>query len=402
MMRNPSWHKIHPSFKLNGIHYAFDELLEVGYSLIKEGAPFEKSIGDFLVEWAMETATVVVQTSGSTGIPKDIGLKKEHMVNSALATGSYFNLLPGNTALLCLPCSSIAGKMMLVRAMVLGLELDYVEPSSTPLSGIGKTYDFSAMVPLQVEKSLVHLNQIKTLIIGGAPVSFGLKEKLQTVSTMCYETYGMTETITHVAVRAIQNGKWKTENSKVSVRAQSRTNRSGQNPNLKIQDSNNPTVSSSAVENQQSNFSALPNITFSQDKRGCLVIDAPKISDEPVVTNDLVELINETQFLWLGRYDSIINSGGVKLIPEQIEQKLASLIASRFFVAGIPDKTLGQKLVLVIEGEETDNSKLLQEIKSLKVLDKYEIPKGIHYLSKFIETPSGKVDRLKTKGAVFS
>ncbi|MEX0361925.1 MAG: AMP-binding protein, partial [Allomuricauda sp.] len=334
MMRNPSWHKIHPRFKLNGIHYAFDELLEVGYSLIKEGAPFEKSIGDFLVEWAMEIATVVVQTSGSTGIPKDIGLKKEHMVNSALATGSYFNLLPGNTALLCLPCSSIAGKMMLVRAMVLGLELDYVEPSSTPLSGIGKTYDFSAMVPLQVEKSLVQLNQIKTLIIGGASVSFGLKEKLQTVSTMCYETYGMTETITHVAVNQL--------NASLDCR---------------------PEQSEGPIDKA---FTILPGTAISKDPRGCLVINAPTISDEPVVTNDLVELINETQFLWLGRYDSIINSGGVKLIPEQIEKKLASLIPSRFFVAGIPDKTLGQKLVLVIEGEETDSTELLQQVKLLK------------------------------------
>ncbi|WP_431123763.1 AMP-binding protein [Flagellimonas flava] len=379
MMRNPSWHKIHPSFKLNGIHYACNELPEVGYSLIKEGVPFEKSIGDFLVEWGMETATVVVQTSGSTGTPKDIALKKEHMVNSALATGSYFNLEPGNSALLCLPCSSIAGKMMLVRAMVLGLELDYVEPSSMPLSGIRKTYDFSAMVPLQVGKSLVQLNQIKSLIIGGASVSFGLKEKLQTVSTTCYETYGMTETISHVAVKAIQNSKFKIENSGNPI----------------VEQSNNRTI-------QQSNFSALPNITFSQDSRSCLVIEAPKISDELVVTNDIVELISKTEFQWLGRYDSVINSGGVKLIPEQIEKKLASLIPSRFFVAGIPDKTLGQKLVLVIEGEEKDSSELLQQIKSLEDLDKYEVPKDILCLSKFIETTSGKVDRLKTKGAVLS
>ncbi|TMU57670.1 AMP-binding protein [Flagellimonas algicola] len=376
-MRNLSWHKIHPSFKLNGIHYPFDELLEVGYSLIKEGIPFEKSIGDFLVEWGMDTPVVMVQTSGSTGTPKDISLTKEHMVNSALSTGSYFNLQPGDTALLCLPCSSIAGKMMLIRALVLGLELDYVEPSSTPLSGIGKNYDFSAMVPLQVEKSLTQFDQIKTLIIGGASVSLELREKLKTIPAQCYETYGMTETITHVAVKAIQNSKLKIENSE----------------NPKVEQSNGRTI-------QQSNFSALPNITFSQDNRGCLVIDAPKISDKPVVTNDIVALHSETEFQWLGRFDSVINSGGVKLIPEQIEQKIAPLVAARFFVVGIPDETLGQKLVLVIEGEETDSSELLQQIKSLKDLEKYEVPKDILYSSTFFETTSGKVDRLKTQGRI--
>ncbi|WP_420399430.1 AMP-binding protein [Flagellimonas sp.] len=364
MMRNPSWHKIHPSFKLNGIHYASDELLEVGYSLIKEGVPFEKSIGDFLVEWGMETTTVVVQTSGSTGTPKDIGLKKEHMVNSALATGSYFNLEPGNSALLCLSCSSIAGKMMLVRAMVLGLELDYVEPSSMPLSGIRKTYDFSAMVPLQVERSLTQLGQIKTLIVGSAPVSFGLKEKLQTVSTTCYETYGMTETITHVAVKQL--------NTSLDCR---------------------PEQSEGPVDKA---FTILPGTAISQDSRGCLIIDAPKISDKPVITNDIVELISESEFKWLGRYDSVINSGGVKLIPEQIEQKLAPIIPSRFFVAGIPDKTLGQKLVLVIEGEETDRTELLRQIKSLNDLDKYEVPKEIFFVSTFVETASGKPQRTAT------
>lgn len=355
------WRNTHPSFKLNGVHYVFDELLEVGYGLVKEGDPFEKTIGDFLVEWGMDEPTVMVQTSGSTGIPKDITLKKEHMVNSALATGAYFDLQPEDTALLCLPCSSIAGKMMLVRAMVLGLELDYVEPSSAPLVENNKQYNFSAMVPLQVEKSLAKLDQVKTLIIGGATVSHGLKQKLQSASTHCYETYGMTETITHVAVKQLNTG--------LDCRPEQ-----GEGP----------------IYNS---FTTLPGITISQDARGCLIIHAPKIAEEKIITHDLVELINETQFQWLGRFDSIINSGGVKLIPEQIEQKLASLIISRFFVAGIPDKTLGEKLILVIESEATDKSELLQQIKSVEDLDKYEVPKEIFLLPAFVETKSGKVDR---------
>lgn len=351
-----SWRNIHPAFKLNGVHYDLKELQEVGYSFIKEGDANENAIGDFILDWTLDSPTWLVYTSGSTGEPKSILLKKEHAVNSAAATGQYFGLNPGSNALLCLPLTGIAGKMMLVRAMVLGLELDTISPSSAPLAGNQRRYDFVAMVPLQVERSIGQLSQIKTLIIGGVPVSQSLKEKLKEVPTEAFETYGMTETITHVAVKPIQNLK--------------------------------------------SNFTALPNITFTQDKRGCLVIDAPKISDTLVITNDLVELISELEFKWLGRYDSIINSGGVKLIPEQIEQKLAPLISSRFFVTGIPDEALGQKLVLVVEGVLAGKDELHKNIKTSKTLGKYEIPKEIWVVPQFIETSTGKVQKSMTLASV--
>ncbi|MEO9511597.1 MAG: AMP-binding protein [Flavobacteriaceae bacterium] len=366
MIVNPYWRNIQPAFKLNGIHYTFDELSEIGYSLVKEGAPFEVSIGDFLLDWISKAATLEVSTSGSTGQPKKIVLKKEHMFNSAIATGDYFSLNAGDKALLCLPGSSIAGKMMLVRAMVLGLELDYVKPSSSPLVSTKKTYVFSAMVPLQAEKSLEQLSQVKKLLIGGAPISPGLKEKLYSVPSKIFETYGMTETITHIAIKRIDNGL---------VRSRARL------PN------------GQAVETY---FETLPNITVSKDDRDCLVIDAPTISDKKVVTNDIVELIDETHFKWLGRYDSIINSGGIKLIPEQIEAKLSKIITSRFFVAGIPDEVLGQKLVLVVEGENKSTADLLQKIKAVDGLDKYQVPKEIYMLESFVETKNGKVNRSRT------
>ncbi|UII79780.1 AMP-binding protein [Flagellimonas sp. CMM7] len=359
MTVNPSWHNIQPAFRLNGVHYEFDELSEIAYSLVKEGEPYEKSIGNFLLDWVNDKPTVEVFTSGSTGKPKKITLKKEHMVNSAIATGKHFNLYAGNTALLCLSCSGIAGKMMLVRAMVLGLALDYVTTSSTPLANSKKTYDFAAMVPLQVENSLKQLAQMGTLIIGGAPITKSLKKKLEKVSSRVFETYGMTETITHIAVKRIHKNS----------------------------------VKSSAVETY---FTTLPEITVSTDHRDCLVISAPHISDEDVATNDIVELNGDNQFKWLGRYDSIINSGGVKLVPEQIEAKLGSIIYSRFFVIGIPDEILGQKLVLLVEDEQVSKTELLQKIKTLKELDKYEIPKEIHLVTSFIETESGKIDRKKT------
>lgn len=359
MTVNPSWRNIQPAFRLNGVYYEFDELSEIGYSLVKEGEPYEKSIGNFLLDWVNDKPSVEVFTSGSTGKPKKITLKKKHMVNSAIATGKHFNLYAGNTALLCLSCSGIAGKMMLVRAMVLGLALDYVAPSSTPLVNSKKTYDFVAMVPLQVENTLAQLPQTGILIIGGAPVTKSLKEKLEQVSSRVFETYGMTETITHIAVKRIHKNS----------------------------------VNSSAVETY---FTTLPDITVSTDHRDCLVISAPYVSDNSVVTNDIVELVDGTGFKWLGRYDSIVNSGGIKLVPEQIEAKLSSIILSRFFVTGIPDQTLGQKLVLLVEDELVSKTELLQKIKTLKEINKYEIPKEIHLVKPFIETESGKIDREKT------
>ncbi|MER3318085.1 MAG: AMP-binding protein [Allomuricauda sp.] len=352
-MKHPTWHKIHSEFRLNDIPYSFESLSQISEDLVEKGKPFQKLIGDFLLDWVSDRPVVEVTTSGSTGKPKTIVLKKEHMVNSALATGEYFQLQPKQKALLCLPCTGIAGKMMLVRAMVLGLHLYYVEPSSSPLPENSKIYDFVAMVPLQVQNSLNQLSRIQTLIIGGAPVDSSLRSQLVKLSVRAFETYGMTETITHIAVKRIAEGS---------------TNY----------------------------FETLPNVFVAQDNRECLVIDAPKISSEKVVTNDLVELINNTQFKWLGRYDSIINSGGVKLVPETIEEKLSTIVESRFFVAGLPDKTLGQRLVLVVEGKPINEQELLQNIKELKDISKYEVPKEIYFMKSFTETSTQKIDRKKT------
>ena len=371
----PLYRKIHSDFKLNGISFSRDELKEVAYSLIKEGEPFEKEIGDFLLDWLDDNPTLQVHTSGSTGKPKPIMLKKQHMVNSALATGEFFGLQPGNTALLCLPATYIAGKMMLVRAMVLGLELDYVMPSSNPLNGISKSYNFCAMVPLQLENSLDALDQIATLIVGGAPLSQEVQTQVQArllagqvQKAQVFETYGMTETITHIALKKLNVGRSGAAEQDRSV---------------------------GEVQTHKPNFKTLPNVTLSIDERGCLVIDAPKLIDVPVITNDVVELISETEFEWLGRYDNVINSGGVKLFPEQIEAKLASLMSSRFFVVGLPDKKLGQKMVLVVEGK-VEEQKLLREIKALNTLGKFEIPKKIYVVAEFQGTDSGKIQRNAT------
>jgi len=286
-----------------------------------------------------------MQTSGTTGTPKTIRVSKQAMVNSAVATGEYFNMGESIKALHCLPTQFVAGKMMLVRAFILGWDMDLAEPGVTPLDRNDNVYDFAAMVPLQAQQSIDKLNQVKTLILGGAKVSSTLAGQLQNLQTEVYETYGMTETITHIAAKHID----------------------------------------------ETAFEALPNITLSTDDRGCLVIHADSLTNEPVVTNDVVDVINKTHFIWLGRYDNVINSGGIKLYPEQIEEKLAPHINQRFFVKGIADEALGEKLVLVIEG---DKYELNPEVFS--GIDKYEKPKDILFIDKFAETGSGKLQRAET------
>ncbi len=339
-MNNITFENVHNHFKLNGFHLNKEDLCRVAYSFIKEGEDFEKPVGDFLLDWFDSKSYIEMQTSGSTGTPKIIKVNKQAMVNSAIATGDFFDLHSGDKALQCLPVKYVAGKMMLIRAIVLGLDLDYVAPSSHPMKGMTDKYDFVAMVPMQAQNSLKELQNVKKLIVGGARISSSLEKELMKLPTKVYETYGMTETITHIAAKRVG----------------------------------------------EKMFTVLPNVTISYDERNCLVIHAPKIiAEETVVTNDLVELINENQFKFLGRIDNVINSGGIKILPEQVEQKLDGKLDRRFFITSKEDKELGEKVILVVEGEKT-------EIKNsiFDVLDKYEHPREIIFLSKFKETENGK------------
>ncbi|WP_224482988.1 AMP-binding protein [Robertkochia aurantiaca] len=352
----PTYENLHLKFKLNGIHFNREELKEVAYSFVKEGKDFEIAVGDFLMDWVDDKDYIQVRTSGSTGNPRMIKIQKQAMVNSALASGDFFGIRVGDTALHCLPAGFIAGKMMLVRAMILGLEIDLVEPSLTPLSEVNKSYDFSAMIPLQVMNSLDKLNQIKKLIVGGAPVNRDLIEAVQNKHTMIFETYGMTETVTHIAAKKINNFR-------------------------------------NAEEVESARFEVLPNIEIKLDDRGCLVIQAPDLAEEPVITNDLVKIHEDNSFEWLGRVDHVINSGGVKVIPELVEEKFAPYIRDRFFIYGIPDKELGQKVVLVVEGMENQREEIEDEISRVKNLEKFERPKDILFTSRFEETENSKVIR---------
>lgn len=341
-MRKVTYKNIHNFFKFNGVHLKSSELQIAGYYLIKEGNEYEKAIGEFLLDWFDGKPYIDLQTSGTTGIPKRIRKNKQELVNSALATGDFFNLKPGDTALCCLPVQFIAGKMMLVRSFILGLAIDVVAPTSNPLADLNKKYDFVAMVPLQLENSLNELHKVRKLIVGGAKLNESLAKKLLNTNTEVYETYGMTETITHIAAK------------KVGEEA----------------------------------FTVLPHASISQNEKNCLVIHAPSVSEEILCTNDLVQIINDNQFVLLGRMDNVVNSGGIKLVPEQIEEKLVNKIKASFFVGGISDAVLGEKLVLVIEGEKQEVAETVFD-----VLDKYEKPKNLFFVPKFERTESGKIKR---------
>jgi len=352
----PKYDKVHNRFKFNELHFSHDELKEVAYSLIKEGVAYEKVTGDFLLDWLNKEDHLYVATSGSTGQPKQIKLMKQAMVNSAIATGNFFGLEPGDKALHCLPSHFIAGKMMFVRALVLGLEIDFVEPSAHPIFDYEKTYDFCAMIPLQLKHTINYTQNIKTIIVGGSKVTKPLLQKIKNCESKFYETYGMTETVTHVAIRAIE----------------------------------------SKTREAESCFKALENVSFAQDDRSCLIIHAPKLVDYDLVTNDIVKLKSETSFKYVGRFDNVVNSGGVKLFPEQIEDKLQPVIDNRFIVAGEDDAALGEKLILIIENPRDSIETIANRIKHLKGMTKFEVPKEIYTVDKFSETVNGKIQRNKT------
>lgn len=304
----------------------------------------------FLEEWYNDSDHVLVNTSGSTGTPKTIKLLKSHMVVSAKKTLNYLDIHSSEKALLCLSPKTIAGKMMIVRAIVGDLHLIIGSVSSNPLIQTDSTFDFIAMVPLQIhsvlEKNPEKLNGIKAILIGGGPISQELESKLKANGTTAFHTYGMTETISHVALRKV---------------------------GLVHQDE----------------FTALQGITFStqQDQ---LVIHYPELVLDSLVTNDLVKLMNPTSFIWLGRKDFVINTGGVKIHVEEIESILSTLIKLPFFIHGKPDEKLGEMVTLIIESSEKVS---YHQSQFLQYLPKYAIPKEIAIIPRFIRTESAKINR---------
>ncbi len=310
------------------------------------------SVEDFLSKWNDLTDSIYTDTSGSTGKPKTIELSKEKMKLSARMTGDFLGLKKGDKALLCLSPKTIGGKMMLVRAIELGLDLYVCEPNSNPLELVDVSLDFIAMVPLQLESSMVHhldkLNSIKSVIIGGGEISKVQADKLRKNELTVYQTFGMTETISHIAMRKV------------------------------------------GLETDQA-YTALGE-NFFEEVDGRLVIHSPLL-DESLITNDSVELLDEKHFIWKGRKDFVINSGGIKIHPEEMEKKLESHIDHPFFIGSLQDDRLGERVILCIEGWADEP---IEKSEFLKCLSTYEVPKEIYYISQFVRTDSGKINRPET------
>lgn len=343
----------------NGRNVQLDEIVK-GVSVPQN--QFEQNLFEFIRDWSHHQ-TFELQTSGSTGEPKRIHITKEQMIYSAKQTELALSLIAGSTALLCLDPKFIAGKMMLVRSFVTGMKIIAITPAVNFFDQIPNDMiiDFTAMVPYQLlgileSDQAKRLDTIKSILVGGAPLTDD--NRVQSVKANVYATYGMTETISHIALRLI-NGK-----------------------------------------NSSDYFMSLPGISLTQDHRNCLVINAPHLP-EKVITNDIVELKNPLEFKWLGRWDNIINSGGVKIIPEKVETIIGEVLRElqwnfEFFIAGMPDAKLGQKVVLIVKG----NMEIHQREKILSILKKkllaYEVPKSMLSLPEFTYTESGKVSRSKT------
>lgn len=327
----------------------------------------ESELRDFLAAWYSDIEYLEVETSGSTGPPKTIRLKKDFVAASAIRTLHFFGLKKNDRILHCLPMKYIAGKLMVVRALLGDLNLCIHEPSTDFSFLKTEKFRFSAMVPHQVRKIVdnepspgMWLQHIEQVLMGGSAVPRELEKQLKNIPVACYSGYALTETATHIALRPV-NGKeadgW---------------------------------------------YHCLENIHVSKSAEGCLQIFMPGLDTLPLQTTDLAELKDEKTFRILGRTDHVIICGGIKYSPEQIEKKLEPFIAGPFLISSLPHESLGRQLVLVTEGKENDHSAVrLREI-CRKHLQKREQPRQIIFLPEIPCNTNGKPDRIRLQHKIES
>lgn len=312
----------------------------------------------FIDEWNNDSAYVEVKTSGSTGEPKRMLVEKRRMLNSARITCDFLGLKPGDTALLCMSTDYIAGKMMVVRSIERGLRLIEVEPCGHPLadnyqlSTIHYQLNFAAMVPMQVYNSLQvpeekeRLMAIRHLIIGGGAIDEEMEAELRSFPNAVWSTYGMTETLSHIALRRISGpeaSEW---------------------------------------------YTPFPTVKLSTNDEGCLVIDAPEVCAQTLVTNDIVELKPDGRFRIRGRKDNVICSGGIKIQIEEVEQALKKYVRVPYIISKRKDPKFGEIVVLLTEGDTAQVQTICQQ-----VLPKYHQPKLYLKIDKIPLTETGKPAR---------
>ena len=315
------------------------------------------TLEEFLAQWNDTSDVIEVHTSGSTGKPKRLLVEKQRMVNSARITCDFLGLKEGDTALLCMPLDYIAGKMVVVRSLVSHLHLISVMPSSHPLKDVTQPIDFAAMVPLQVYSSLQEpaererLMSIRHLIIGGGAIDDSLESQLQQFPNAVWSTYGMTETLSHIALRRI----------------------SGENSSLW--------------------YSPLDGVDVSLSSDSCLEIYAPQVNPEKLHTNDIAELRTlpdgSKEFRILGRKDNVIDSGGIKIQAEEVERLLRPHLSCGFMITKVSDARLGEAVTLLVESDDVDN--ILAVCKH--VLPRHWVPRHIFPESHIPITETGKPAR---------
>ena len=320
------------------------------------------SLDEFLEEWNNPSPYVHVQTSGSTGAPKPMLVEKQRMLNSARITCDFLGLREGDTALLCMSLDYIAGKMMVVRSIERGLKLTTVAPSGHPLSNnyqlsiVNYQLSFAAMVPMQVYNSLQvpeekeRLMQIRHLIIGGGAIDDALAAALKTFPNHVWSTYGMTETLSHIALRRL----------------------------------NGPDASEW--------YTPFPSVKVSLNEDRCLVIDAPLVCPSRLVTNDIAELSSgtdpEVKFRILGRKDNVICSGGIKIQIETVERQLCPHLQAPFLITKRPDAKFGEAVVLLTEGTVPEAQEVCE-----RILPKYHQPRVYLHVDQIPLTATGKPAR---------
>ena len=331
---------------------------------------FKQDLIHFLSEWNNTEKKVLVHTSGSTGKPKPLWVEKEKMKASARLTCEFLHLQTGDSALLCMPLQYIAGKMVVVRSLVANLRLLLVAPCGHPLADLQEIPSFAAMIPMQVYNSLQvpeereKLKQIRHLIIGGGAIDAKLAEELKSFPQAVWSTYGMTETLSHIALRRLNGAKasdWYTPFKEVSIRL---------------------------------------------SDEGTLCIHAPQVCAEELITNDIAELNDKGEFRIIGRKDNIINSGGIKIQIEEVEKRLKEVIPYPFMITSQPHPKFGEIVVLLVEETSQINNKKIADSPSemnkftfslqnecTKNLPTYWIPKKIIVVSQLPMTQTGKPDR---------
>lgn len=312
------------------------------------------TLNEFLSEWESASPTLVVHTSGSTGKPKPMTVEKRRMEASARITCDFLGLQPGDTALLCMPLDFIAGKMVVVRSIVRRLKLVCVKPSGHPLQGITEAPTFAAMVPMQVYNSmqvpeeLRVLRQIRHLIIGGGAVSDDMVKLLREFPNAVWSTYGMTETLSHIALRRLSG----------------------------------PEASSW--------YTPFASVSVSTNADGCLVIDAPEVCAQPLFTNDIVDIDSDgRRFRIRGRRDNVICSGGIKLQIEEMEEKLRQHTDVEFAITKRPHPKFGETVVLLAATDDMEAMRTLCQ----ECLSRYEQPHAYISVPAIPLTATGKPAR---------